>query len=93
MIGAEMIHDADIRSATGEDVDLAVKSARRAFQTSWGKQISGTERGRLILALADLMERDQQVLAELESLDTGKPIRLARQVPLILIALRVLIIP
>lgn len=39
---------------------------------------SGTERGALIYKLADLMERDQQLLAELESLDNGKPVRIAR---------------
>ena len=40
--------------------------------------MTGTERGRLIYKLADLMERDMQDLAELESLDNGKPIRIAR---------------
>ena len=38
----------------------------------------GTERARLINKLADLIERDQQELAELESIDNGKPVRIAR---------------
>lgn len=53
-------------------------AARKAFNTAWGKKVTGAERGRLIAKLADLMERDMQDLAELESLDNGKPIRIAR---------------
>lgn len=64
--------------ATEEDIDIAVRSSRKAFNTSWGKHVTGTERGRLLYKLADLMERDQQILAELESLDNGKPVRIAR---------------
>ena len=40
--------------------------------------MTGFERSRLINKLADLIERDQQELAELESLDNGKPVRIAR---------------
>jgi aldehyde dehydrogenase (NAD+) len=66
-------------STAGEkDIDLAVAAARKAFNTAWGKKVTGTERGRLMSKLADLMERDMQDLAELESLDNGKPIRIAR---------------
>jgi len=61
-----------------KDIDLAVAAARKAFNTAWGKKVTGTERGRLIYKLADLMERDMQDLAELESIDNGKPIRIAR---------------
>ena len=64
--------------ATGDDIDAAVAAARKAFQTTWGSKISGTERGALLYKLAELMERDQQPLAELESLNNGKPVRLAR---------------
>jgi aldehyde dehydrogenase (NAD+) len=62
------------------DVDLAVAAARKAFNTSWGKNVTGFERSRLIGKLADLIERDQQELAELESLNNGKPVRIARSV-------------
>ena len=70
----------NVRDPTGseKDIDLAVAAAREAFNTAWGKKVTGTERGRLIYKLADLMERDMQDLAELESLDNGKPIRIAR---------------
>ncbi|PVF93369.1 putative aldehyde dehydrogenase [Serendipita vermifera] len=67
-----------VAEAKSEDIDAAVKSARKAFKTTWGNNISGTERGRLLYKLADLMERDQQTLAELEALDNGKPVRIAR---------------
>lgn len=53
-------------------------AARRAFKTTWGKNVTGFERARLIGKLADLIERDQQSLAELESLNNGKPVKVAR---------------
>ena len=66
--------------ASEKDVDIAVAAARKAFRTTWGKNISGYERSRLIHKLADLMERDKQILAELESLNNGKPVKLARYI-------------
>jgi aldehyde dehydrogenase (NAD+) len=57
------------------DVDLAVKAARRAFESdAWGR-MSATERGRLLYKLADAIEANTQELAALETLDNGKPIR------------------
>ncbi|KAH8925296.1 NAD-aldehyde dehydrogenase [Atractiella rhizophila] len=67
-----------ISAAQTEDVDAAVVAARKAFKTSWGRNMPGVERGRLLLRLADLLERDKQELAELESLDGGKPVHVAR---------------
>jgi aldehyde dehydrogenase (NAD+) len=64
--------------ASAKDIDIAVAAARKAFRTTWGKNVTGTERGRLLNKLADLMERDVQELAELESLNNGKPVRVAR---------------
>ncbi|KAL4075938.1 aldehyde dehydrogenase domain-containing protein [Scleroderma yunnanense] len=61
-----------------KDIDVAVAAARKAFNTSWGKNVSGFERSRLLNKLADLIERDQQKLAEVESLNNGKPVKLAR---------------
>lgn len=61
-----------------KDIDIAVAAAREAFNTTWGKNVSGFERSRLLNKLADLMERDAQELAELESLNNGKPVRIAR---------------
>lgn len=64
--------------ASEKDIDIAVAAARKAFKTTWGKNVTGTERARLINKLADLMERDVQILADLESIDNGKPMRVAR---------------
>ncbi|BGO91993.1 hypothetical protein NBRC10512v2_004257 [Rhodotorula toruloides] len=61
-----------------EDVDKAVAAARKAFKTTWGKNVGPEERASLLLKLADLMERDQQLLAEIESVNGGKGVRIAR---------------
>jgi aldehyde dehydrogenase (NAD+) len=61
-----------------KDIDIAVAAARNAFKTSWGKNVTGVERSRLLNKLADLIERDQQILAEVESLNNGKPVKIAR---------------
>ena len=61
-----------------EDIDAAVSAARQAFKKTWGKNVTGFERSRLINKLADLIERDSQELAELEALNNGKPVRYAR---------------
>lgn len=65
-------------SASPKDIDLAVAAARKALNTTWGKNVTGFERSRLINKLADLIERDAQELAELESLNNGKPVKVAR---------------
>ena len=67
-------------AASEKDIDVAVAAAREAFNTTWGKNVTGFERSRLLNKLDDLMERDAQELAELESLNNGKPVRLARWV-------------
>jgi acyl-CoA reductase-like NAD-dependent aldehyde dehydrogenase len=60
------------------DVDAAVKAARRALESGpWGK-VSPADRGRLLNRFADLLEAHSDELAELESLDTGKPVKLAK---------------
>lgn len=61
------------------DVDEAVKAARKAFKSTWGKNVGPEERSRLLNKLADLMERDIDVLAELESVNGGKGVRVARE--------------
>jgi aldehyde dehydrogenase (NAD+) len=67
------------------DVDKAVKAARRAFEKTW-KRTNARERGRLLYKLADLIEKNFDELAALESLDNGKPISDARaaDLPLVL---------
>jgi acyl-CoA reductase-like NAD-dependent aldehyde dehydrogenase len=59
-----------------EDIDRAVKAARRALE-SWGK-ITAAERARALNRLADLIDEHADQLAQLESLDNGKPVKLAR---------------
>jgi aminomuconate-semialdehyde/2-hydroxymuconate-6-semialdehyde dehydrogenase len=58
------------------DVDHAAEAATRAFP-SWS-HLPATERSRILLRIADLIERDLDGLARLESRDTGKPVSLAR---------------
>ncbi|KJA29971.1 hypothetical protein HYPSUDRAFT_32015 [Hypholoma sublateritium FD-334 SS-4] len=69
---------ASIVAGSAKDIDIAVAAARKAFNTTWGKNVTGWERSRLINKLADLIERDAQELAELETLNNGKPMRIAR---------------
>ncbi|ADU51624.1 aldehyde dehydrogenase (acceptor) [Thermaerobacter marianensis DSM 12885] len=64
---------AEVAEAGEEDVDLAVKAARRALEGTWGK-LPPAERGRLLWKLADLLEENAQEFAQLESLNTGKPV-------------------
>jgi aminomuconate-semialdehyde/2-hydroxymuconate-6-semialdehyde dehydrogenase len=58
------------------DVELAVTAADKAF-VGWSKT-SAADRSRLLLRIADLIERDLEKLARAESIDTGKPLALAR---------------
>ncbi|KAJ6516000.1 aldehyde dehydrogenase domain-containing protein [Mycena sanguinolenta] len=67
-----------VTCASPKDIDVAVAAARKAFNTTWGKNVTGFERARLINKLADLIEQNAQELAELESLNNGKPVRIAR---------------
>ncbi|KQE91859.1 aldehyde dehydrogenase family protein [Acinetobacter pittii] len=66
-----------IAAAEAEDIDIAVAVAKRAFP-SWAAT-PAAERGRLLLKLADLIEEHTEELAQLESLDTGHPIRDSRR--------------
>ena len=72
---------AEVAFAGSDDVDAAVSSARRAFEIGapW-RELSAAERGRRIQALAELVEAHQEELAELESLDNGKPLKFAKRV-------------
>ena len=66
-------HIAEGRQA---DIDRAVEAAERAFP-AW-KKMMAAERGRLLLRLADAIEERAEEFAQLESLDTGHPIKDAR---------------
>ncbi|MFC7395517.1 aldehyde dehydrogenase family protein [Scopulibacillus cellulosilyticus] len=66
-----------VSEAQEEDVDLAVKAARKAFEEgSWSK-LTTAERAHLIYKLADLIDENKEELAQLEALDNGKPYQLA----------------
>lgn len=62
-----------VAEATEEDIDLAVSAAKVAF-TGWSS-LTATERGRYLLKLADLIDERSEELAQLETLDTGHPIK------------------
>jgi aldehyde dehydrogenase (NAD+) len=78
--------------ASPADVDSAVQAARRAFEDRNGpwRKLSASERGRLLWKLADLVEKNIDELAELETLDNGKPLFESRYVdmPMVIDVLR-----
>lgn len=61
-----------VASARPEDVDLAVRAAHRQFKSGDWSRMDGRERGRLMDRLANLVERDKEWIARLESMDNGK---------------------
>jgi len=63
---------------TEKDVDLAVQAARKAFDTTWGMNVAPGERAKLLFKLAEIAEKNAELLAAVESLDNGKSISLAR---------------
>src|SRR3989442_12446316 len=63
------------RTGTAEDVDRAVKAARQAFR-KWSRMTPG-ERSTLLLKLADALDKDVQRLGEMETSQTGKPLKLS----------------
>jgi len=65
-----------VQEATEKDVDIAVAAARKAFEGDWRKVTPG-ERGRLLIKLADLFEKNLQQLAAVEALDNGKALTMA----------------
>ena len=68
---------AEVSLAGVEDVDRAVQAARAAFEMGPWSTMTGEERGRLLWKLADLIDAHTTELAELETLDNGKPIRVS----------------
>jgi aminomuconate-semialdehyde/2-hydroxymuconate-6-semialdehyde dehydrogenase len=67
---------AQVADSGTEDVDLAVAAAEKVFP-AWART-SAAERSKILLRIADLIERDLEKFARAESIDTGKPITLAR---------------
>ncbi|EIT69770.1 MULTISPECIES: aldehyde dehydrogenase family protein [Hydrocarboniphaga] len=75
---------ASVPSAGRADVERAVQAATLAFEHGAWPNLRPAERQRLLLKLADLIERDAQVLAEIESVDNGKSAVVARAVDIAL---------
>jgi aldehyde dehydrogenase (NAD+) len=69
---------AEVALADAQDVDAAVQAAKAAFRGPWS-QLVAADRGALLFKLADLIDAHADTLAELETLDNGKPIRVARR--------------
>jgi phenylacetaldehyde dehydrogenase len=69
-----------VAEGAAADIDLAVAAARRAFDDSEWSRMKPSDRERLLHRLANLIERDAESLAELEALDNGKSVVMARHV-------------
>jgi len=69
---------AEVAAGDKEDIDLAVKAARRAFESGPWRKMTPSQRGRIVWKLADLLEENLEEFAALESLDNGKPLTVAR---------------
>ena len=84
----ETIHPADeevitqVAEGDADDIDLAVKAARNAFDNGPWRSMDARERGELMHRFADLIEEEIDELAALETLDNGKPISDARNIDL-----------
>ena len=68
---------AEVAIASEKDIDDAVAAARAALNGEWSK-LTGIKRGALINKLADLIEANSEELAQLESIDNGKPVKIAQ---------------
>lgn len=61
-----------VHAAGEEDVKIAVAAARKALKDPSWKQLPATDRGRLMLKLADLIEQHKETLATIETWDNGR---------------------
>ncbi len=79
-----------IAAGNAADVEAAVRSARRAFESGVWSKMSPSDRGRRLVRFADLVEKHARELALLETLDMGKPISdsLSVDLPLSITCLR-----
>jgi acyl-CoA reductase-like NAD-dependent aldehyde dehydrogenase len=69
----------DVSQGGADDVDRAVAAARGALEGAWQEMLPG-DRGAAMMRLADLVEQNADELAELEALDNGKPVVLAKSI-------------
>jgi (Z)-2-((N-methylformamido)methylene)-5-hydroxybutyrolactone dehydrogenase len=66
---------AETAEADEQDIDRAVEAAKAAMRGPWRNKITATQRGGMLLKLAELIRRDTEKLAGFESRDNGKPLR------------------
>src|SRR3954466_6264460 len=76
---------AEVAEAGAQDVDVAVRAARRAYERTWSR-LSGADRGKYLFRIARLVQERSRELAVAESLDNGKPIRETRDIDVPLVA-------
>src|SRR5262250_1476046 len=69
---------AHVAEGDSADIERAVRAARRAFDTGPWRKVTPSERGRMLWRLADLLEARLEEFAQLEALDNGKPLKVAR---------------
>jgi phenylacetaldehyde dehydrogenase len=67
-----------VPAGDAEDIDVAVTAARRALEDSKWSRLTASERGRLIWRIGDLILKNADELATIESIDNGKPFAVAR---------------
>ncbi|KAH7347176.1 aldehyde dehydrogenase [Plectosphaerella cucumerina] len=61
-----------LKTATTQDVDHAVAAARRAFEGEWS-DLAAVERGAFLYKLAELIDKNKELLAAIDAYDNGKP--------------------
>src|SRR6266852_3925732 len=69
---------AQVAEGDREDINQAVKAARKAFDQGPWRRMTASERGRLVWKLADLLDKNIEEFAYLESRDNGKPLTIAK---------------
>ncbi|KAF7790303.1 hypothetical protein EIP86_001257 [Pleurotus ostreatoroseus] len=69
---------AQVSEGNTKDLDVAVQAAQKAFETTWGLNCPGYERGRLLYKLADLIEQHGDEFAAVEALNVGKAFNWAK---------------
>lgn len=76
---------AEVADSTSEEVDAAVRAARKAYRRTWSR-MSGRDRAKYLFRIARIIQERARELAVLESMNNGKPIRESRDVDIPLAA-------
>jgi aldehyde dehydrogenase (NAD+) len=69
---------ATIQRGSSEDIDIAVKTAREAFENGPWSRMDASDRVKCLMRLADLVEKNAEELATLEAMNNGKPAHIAQ---------------